>query len=160
WAWLAQIRRDRWHAWSALVALALLAVAINGPHMARNLARFGSPVGPLREGPYEYLNGVIGLRSTLSVALRNAGLHLGAPWNPVNALTDDAIRAIHRALGLDVDDPATTWWGTHFQVSTPKRHEDMVSNGLHLALIALTVLALATRPEIRTANRTAYAAVL
>jgi hypothetical protein len=160
WACAARLRRDGWRAGFAVAALLLVAAAINAGSLARNAHRFGSPLGPIRDGPFEYANATVGLRSTLSVAIRNAGLHLGTPWGSVNEFTGSAIRAAHGALGLAVDDPSTTWWGTHFEVSSPRRHEDMVSNGLHLALVAGALLALATCADLRTPDRLAYAAAL
>jgi hypothetical protein len=161
WACAARVRRDGWGS-AGRVAAGLLAMAalVNAGHLARNLERYGSPVGPIREGPFEYLNASLGVRSTLSLALRNAGLHLGTPWRAVNAVTEGAIRAAHRAMGLEVDDPATTWWGARFAVSGPRRHEDMVSNGPHLALIIATLLALSASPALRTPDRLVYAGVL
>jgi hypothetical protein len=160
WVCAARIRRDGRRAWSVVVALLVVAAAINAGSLARNAHRFGSPLGPARDGPYEYANASLGIRSTLSVAIRNAGLHLGTPWESVNGFTADAIRSAHAALGLAVDDPSTTWWATRFQVSSPRRHEDMVSNGLHLALVAGALLVLAIRADLRTPDRVAYAGAL
>ncbi len=160
WACLARARRDGWRVWRVVVGVVIVVTAINTGYLVRNVARFGAPLGPGHEGPYGYANASLGVRSTVSVAIRNAGLHLGTPWSAVNAMTDDAIRAVHRFLGLDVDDPTTTWWATHFQVSGPKRHEDMISNGLHLALIVVAILTVVMRPEVRTPERVTYVAAL
>ena len=110
WMCLARLRRDGGKAWPVLLGLAIVAAATNAGHLTRNLERSGLPLGPVRDGPFENANASLGVRSTLSVAVRNAGLHLGTPWSTVNTVTDGAIRTVHRYLGLDVDDPATTWW--------------------------------------------------
>ncbi len=160
WTCLTRVRRDGGRAWRVAAALVIVATAINTGYLVRNVARFGAPLGPGHQGPPYYANTSLGMGSTVSVAIRNAGLHLGTPWSAVNALTDGVIRVAHRLLGLDVDDPATTWEGTRFEVSGPKRHEDMVSNGLHLALIVLTLFALAVCAELRTPERVRYATAL
>jgi Dolichyl-phosphate-mannose-protein mannosyltransferase len=160
WACLARMRRDGWKAWPVALGLVVVAAAINAGHLSRNVERFGAPLGPLRDGPFEYANASLGARATVSVAMRNAGLHLGTPWDRLNGVTTSIIETSHRYLGLDVDDPATTWWGTAFRVLKPRRHEDMVSNGPHLALILMAVLALLTRKQLRTSKRLAYAAAL
>jgi hypothetical protein len=160
WACVARLGRDGWHVWRVMAGLVLVAVAVNAGYLARNVARWGVPFGPFREGPYAYVNASPGVRSTISVAIRNVGLHLGTPWSEVNALTDAAIRAVHRAMGLDIDDPATTWWRTHFEVSHPRRQEDRMSNGLHLALVLVAGLALLSGRRLRTTDRVTYATAL
>jgi hypothetical protein len=160
WIWLARVRREGGKAWRVVAGIAIVAAAINTGHLLRNHAHFGTPIGPGHEGPFAYANGSLGVAATVSVAIRNAGLHLGTPWPSLNAWTDAAIGAAHRILGRDVNEPSTTWPGTRFAVSAPARHEDAVSNGLHLALIAVALAALALSREVRTGDRLAYAAVL
>ena len=47
---------------------------------------------------------------------------------------------MHRAIGIALDDPRSTWPGTRFEVTVPVAHEDLAGNGLHLLLIAAAIV--------------------
>src|SRR5262249_10818477 len=79
----------------------ILAGAINAGHYARNLAWYGAPLGPGRDGPYQYTNEHHGPLAVLSVAVRNLAVHAATPWPPVNERATSAIERLHRRAGLD-----------------------------------------------------------
>jgi hypothetical protein len=126
-----------------------IAFLINTGYYRRNVTEYGSPLGPGREGPFSYLNASLGVRPLVSVAMRNVAIHFGTPWPEVNAVTNTAIRVLHRALGLNVDDPATTWLAENFEVLRLRRHEDFAANGYHVVLTLLAVGALAASGDLR-----------
>jgi 4-amino-4-deoxy-L-arabinose transferase-like glycosyltransferase len=140
-------RRARSTKIAQAVVIGLCAATLNAPHFARNLQVFGSPLGPGGEGPYRYQNDAMSLPVVLSNALRNAGLHVGTPWPPVNAAVERAIGAAHEVLGVPLNDPRSTWIGTGFEVRRPTAHEDLAGNGLHLVLLAVALIAAARRRE-------------
>ena len=72
--------------------------------------------------------------------LRNLGLHAGTPWPGANVQVERAVDAMHRAIGIALDDPRSTWPGTRFEVRPPAAHEDLAGNGLHLLLIAAAMV--------------------
>jgi hypothetical protein len=146
-AWWAVERsvRERWRAAPAIALVGLLAVGLNAGHYARNLKWFGAPLGPGRDGPFVYANERIGILPTLSVAARNVALQIATPWPRVNASLTAATTVLHKWARLSVDDPATTWYGTRFVVGPIRLHEDLVPNGVHLVLMAVSVAAVLLR---------------
>ena len=86
-----------------------LALLLCLPFYARNLRVFGHPLGPAGTAA-EYGNESHGLGTLTSNLVRNSTLHLGTPfglWN--DGLTLAVVRA-HEALGLNPQDPRTTWY--------------------------------------------------
>ncbi|MFO0982809.1 MAG: hypothetical protein U1E76_13945 [Planctomycetota bacterium] len=71
--------------------------------------------------------------------IRNVSLHLGTPFGAINDRTDRAVRAIHAAIGMDVDDPRTTSWGA-FRIHRLNTFEDSAGNPAHLLLFAITIV--------------------
>ena len=132
-----------------LLWIAAAVLAINGPQYARNLQLTGSPLGydsAQGDGVFRWRNENPGRQSLASNLLRNTSEQLGARsprWN--QAVYRAALRA-HRALGLDPEDPATTWPGAHFTPPINANHEANANNRWHLLLFVFaTVVAIATR---------------
>jgi hypothetical protein len=143
WFAVSSIAHEHRVAWRRLALVVLVALALNAGYFVRNIATFGAPLGPGSEGQhgeYQYINGTIGVKPMLSVALRNLAVHLGTPWPRVNAMTEGAVGAAHRLLRLDVNDPRTTWFTTEFRVLPPSTHEDSAANGVHLVLIVVAIV--------------------
>jgi hypothetical protein len=121
---------------AALIGLA--AIALNAPQYARNLGVFGSPLGPGTEGSgYHYVNDAVSPAILASNVVRNVGLHAGTPWPGVNAQMNTLVVAMHRAMGIAIDDPRTTWPAARFTVDRPVVHEDLAGNVLHAAAMAV-----------------------
>jgi len=148
WMLLVRIRRDGLRAWRVLVLVVAVATAINAPHVARNLMEYGAPLGPASEAD-RYLNATLSSSSLVSVAVRNVALHLGARWSAINALTGALVHAVHRFLGLEVDDPASTLQGMRFRMARSAYQEDVAANGWHLGLVVLAGVAVVIAPPLR-----------
>ncbi|HEX2722189.1 MAG TPA: phospholipid carrier-dependent glycosyltransferase, partial [Gemmatimonadaceae bacterium] len=113
-AWWA-VREIRISARSFLrraVLVGISALAINATHYARNWNVYGWPLGP--RGAEGVVNAATGPRVLASNLVRNAALHLGTPKDTripasikFNARANDAVRVIHRWIGLDVNDTRT-----------------------------------------------------
>lgn len=148
--WAAEaIARKRWRAVGPLAIVALLAVGINAGHYTRNLAGYGTPLGPGRDGPFVYANERHGVLPTLSVAVRNLALHAATPWPRVNTGVTTVIERLHGWAGLDMNDPLTTWYQKRFAVGPFHVNEDLVPNGAHLVLIGLSFVAALVRRRPR-----------
>jgi hypothetical protein len=143
------IARKRWRAVGALAVVALLAVAVNAGYYSRNLAWYGAPLGPGRDGPFVYANERHGVLPTLSVAARNLAMQATTPWSLVNDGVAHVIERLHGWAGLDVNDPSTTWHQTRFVVGPFRATEDLVPNGVHLALIGMSFAVALARPRPR-----------
>lgn len=141
-AWAAIAGRGRFAPRLAAIAgIALVAVALNAPHFARNVAVFGAPLGPGGEGDYTYTNRDRSSAVLVSNVLRNVGLHAGTPWTTVNAGVQGFVARVDASVGIAPDDRRSTWPGTRFSVVSPVLHEDVAPNGLHLVAIVVALLA-------------------
>jgi 4-amino-4-deoxy-L-arabinose transferase-like glycosyltransferase len=146
-----------------LPLIAAVVLALNGPHYARNVELYGSPLGPGYEGSdprgFRYAVERLSPSSVLSGVLRNVSLHLGTPRKSVNEAIAGAIEQTLRWVGEDVNDPATTWTATRFAVSRASwRHESLAGSPAHVALIAIALALLAARPRRHSRATLALAA--
>lgn len=123
------------------VALAaLLALALNAPHFARNYSLFHTPLGPSAEAPpagFKYTNDRLGPAQTLSNVLRNLALHATTPLASLNRAMEAGIIRVLGIAGESANDPATTWDRTEFHVPPLNFHEATAGNPVHAALILL-----------------------
>jgi hypothetical protein len=156
-AWLA-LRAPRRRLATAAVLLGLPVLVLNAGQYRRNLEVFNTPLGPQGPSPgYRHLNDVFTPAAAVSNLVRNAALHLGTPLPEVNAVEENAIRAGLEGLGIDPDDPATTWPGVTFSVPRLVGDEDRDGNPLQLVLV-LVALGVGVRQARGDQHLLAYAA--
>ncbi len=133
--------------WRSQCAAAFLAggiLLINTPQFVRNLRLSGSPLGfdsAQGDGIFRWRNEHPGWRSTVSNALRNASEQLGARSERWNRTVFINIVRIHRLIGLDPDDPDTTWHGNRYEAPRNSNHEASANNRWHLLWISLAAIA-------------------
>ncbi len=155
-------------AWKPGLLVATIVVAINFGHSARNLSLFGSPLG-ISQG---VVNRSRSLPALLSNLLRNAAAHATTPSASANRFLEDQVSRCHRLLGVDVNDPRTTWRGSQFHIPgtlSGRRppdadeaiyamfHEDLAGNPVHFLLLLLSIgLVLARRALRRRKDLWAY----
>lgn len=138
----------------ALLAGSAIVLAVNLGHFARNTALYGSPLGPGEETcpGCVYANDAVTPALVASNVLRNVGLHLGSPSAPLNAALEGGILRLHALLGVDIDDPRTTWEIQDFHVRPPEFHEDRDGNLLHfLLMVGATAIVVGSR-RVRSAG--------
>jgi hypothetical protein len=142
-----------------LLIVAACALAVNAPQYARNFALSGSPMGfdsAQGDGFFRWRNDTIGPKQTISNIARNLSEQLGARSERWNHGVYDAVIAIHRSLGIDPNDPATTWRWTSFAPPRNSNHEADAPNRWHLTILAvLFFVSLCSRHRRR--DRTLYA---
>jgi hypothetical protein len=127
-----------------LVALALL---LNLPFYARNVRVFGHPLGPVGTAA-AYGNESHGLGTLASNLVRNATLHLGTPLGLWNDGLTAAVVGAHKALGLNPQDPRTTWYeDTRYRVWPMSTYEGRTGNLLHFLLVLATAALLLVTPQ-------------
>jgi len=152
--WLRREDSQRFGVRSAarlLAALALAVLLVNGPQYLRNLALSGSPLGydsAQGDGFFRWRNEHPDWKSTVSNALRNASEQLGARSPRWNQAVYNAVLRAHAALGIDPQDPATTWRWSRYDPPRNANHEANANNRWHLAWLAAAI-ALAAFPGRR-----------
>jgi len=149
---------------SAVILALLLALLINTPQYARNFQLSGSILGfdsPYGDGLFRWKNDTFGWRQTYSNILRNVSDQLGGrgeKWNrQVYAWT---LRA-HQRLGIDINDPATTWRFASFAPPQNTNHEANANSKWHILILWLATVVVARRAwRTRNIAPLLYAAAL
>jgi len=116
-----------------------IVLAINATHYYRNLAQFGTPLGPQYGlASLDHRPGAV-----FSSLLRNIGSNLATPFAHLNERVVRGVVWLHHFFGLNEDDPNTTFPSTHFD-NLPNyiTHEDNAPNPLHLSLVILSIVLL------------------
>lgn len=140
------LRTKRPATWRALAVFAAVVLAINTGHYVRNSRLFDSPLQPSGLGAYhQYGNETHGIAVTISNTARFAALHLTIPDPTLVRRGYGAVRDLHRPLGIEPEDPRTTWPGMRFEPPPTLVHEDFSGNFLHSVLIVVCCAAACTR---------------
>ena len=122
-----------------LGAAALCALILNVPQYGRNIDLSRSPLGfdsAKGDGQFRWQNEKFGVGTTVSNILRHSAEQMAARSDRWNQGLFDAVSAVHRKLGLDVNDPATTWPQTRYEPPRNANHETNAPNRWHLAILA------------------------
>lgn len=138
WLVLSRLKTARWESWRSPFMIIFLALSINLGHYGRNLDLYGYVLGPRQERAM-YVSEVFTVSSIISNIVRNIGLHIGTPFERINAVTEKGIRVLHTLMGIETNDPRTTWAGREFHIPIMSNHEDKAGNAIHLALIIMSV---------------------
>lgn len=155
WFVLSRQKILRRETWKPFLIIAFVSLTINLGHYARNWDLYGSPLGPGQESPsgeYKYVNDVFTVPSVISNISRNVGLHIGTPIRRVNAVTERGIHLLHTLLGVDINDPRTTWTGTEFHIRPLSNHEDTAGNPAHFVLIVVSVAVFLISKQLRASR--------
>jgi hypothetical protein len=126
-----------------LVWMAAGILLIDTPQYVRNLRLSGSPLGyesAQGDGLYRWRSDHPGWKSTVSNVIRHTSEQLGdrrAVWNQA---VFQAALALHRALGIDPDDPDTTWPYARFSAPLNANHEANGNCRWHLLLLVVAAL--------------------
>jgi 4-amino-4-deoxy-L-arabinose transferase-like glycosyltransferase len=133
-----------WKWWRArpfqVAIIVLCALSLNVPQYARNFDLSRSPMGfdsAHGDGKFRWRNDHLGWRATVSNLLRHSTEQLGARSDRWNHGIYDEVVSAHQALGLNVNDPATTWPWAQFEAPRNTNHETDAPNRWHLAVLAL-----------------------
>jgi hypothetical protein len=136
-----------WKWWRAhliyCVPIAACALILNLPQYARNINLSGSPMGfdsAQGDGKFRWQNEHFGWEATVSNMLRHSSEQLGARSERWNRGLYDAVVSAHRTLGLNVEDPSTTWLWSHYEPPRNANHETNAPNRWHLVILAVCFL--------------------
>lgn len=134
-----------------LSSASVLALLISTPHYIRNIELSGSPLGfdsAQADGFFRWRNDTLGWRETASNVLRHASDQLGGrseQWN--RTVYNWTIRA-HGAIGIDANDPRTTWRWTSFEPPRNANHEANANSKWHLLILATAGALLIRRGQL------------
>lgn len=131
-------RQPRAAIWPTLALCLPLLLLPNLGFYTRNIQSLGSPFGALAAATN---NTEFGFGPLALNTIRNIAVNLAPAHSTLNIWTSSAVVHLIRALGLDPNDPATTFPNTEFQLSTNQTHEDFAGNPVHLVLIGIAFVA-------------------
>jgi 4-amino-4-deoxy-L-arabinose transferase-like glycosyltransferase len=139
WFVLMDAKRDRRQLFKHILAIAAVILLINSGHYLRNIELFGAPTSTY---PYKLSPEAYGIPILISSIVKNVSLHMALPLDFINTdALEKAIYKIHEILGVDINDPRTTFGGNfNFQVLIPT-FEDTAGNPIHfwLSLLAAVI---------------------
>jgi hypothetical protein len=125
-----------------LLILAIVFIAINGPHMARNYALLGSPMGS-NSAMQLLRNRGITLSGTASNVIRNLSLYTATGIEPLSGVLDDTLKLAHKLTGRELNDPDLTFSFTPFSMyHTFVVGDSGANSAYHLLLVFLALLLL------------------
>ncbi len=135
WVFFWWIKHLKFKAIVRIITIASIILCINFGHYYRNYHLYKNPIYTAEE---HYKNEAFGLRILLSNIIKNISIHIGC-WNDVinNKITEQ-IKRFHHIIGIDADDPRTTW--DKFKITRLSTHEDYAGNPIHLSLILLSLI--------------------
>jgi 4-amino-4-deoxy-L-arabinose transferase-like glycosyltransferase len=147
----------------ALLAVAC-GLALNAPQYVRNYDLSGSMMGfdsAQADGFFRWRNETFGWKQTTSNILRNLSEQLGSRSPGWNEHVYELVIAAHKRLGIDVNDPGTTWRWSTFAPPRNANHEANAPNRWHLAILFAISCALILRAlRRRERERPLYALAL
>jgi 4-amino-4-deoxy-L-arabinose transferase-like glycosyltransferase len=125
------LRERKREVFFSAVVMALTSTILNVGFISRNLSSFGTPLGS---------NHIVGSEShgvtdVLSTIARNIGSNLATPWTSINDKVVSLLTKAHAALGVNINDPKTSFPGFDFGLSHYINHEDIAPNPVHTILI-------------------------
>jgi len=144
----------RWQ--QVLVVLSLVGV-INAGFIFRTVSAFSSKdlIVATQEGRGVF-NESFGPDIFLVNVLRNVATHIGTPSERVNKAVTGKIRSFSNMMGVNCDDPHTTYGGV-FKVNKLTRDENQTSAGIHgLLIVIFLVVALFFRERTLDIRRLAW----
>jgi hypothetical protein len=133
---------------AGLLVATAAALAINTPQYVRNYELSGSIMGfdsAQGDGVFRWRNESFGWKQTTSNFLRNLSDQLGARNGGWNEAVYRVVAGAHRRLGMDVNDPATTFRDSVYGPPLNANHEANAPNTWHLLILAAVFCVLIRR---------------
>jgi hypothetical protein len=142
------LQRLKFQIWKPVLLISLPALVLCAGHYSRNYSWYGSPIGTTQRPGYDLVVETAGIKALTSNIVRNLSLHLAAPNTTWNKILYKYIRSIHHWIGIDINDPQTTYWAKklNFYISYSPHSEISAAAPIHsLAGIVLPFILLTLR---------------
>jgi hypothetical protein len=146
WFFFSGARSFRWKMVTQILILSLLVLSLNIGHYKRNYELFGNP---LTAGEFNFSNEMFSISAFISNISRNLALHISTPYDTINNASMSMVISLHRLLGVDLNEPKTTWPETKLEIKGIYTGEDDTGNPLHLTLIILSVALVLCYKDLR-----------
>lgn len=125
-----------------LLVISVLILIINGSHYARNIEVFGDPISPGSNN--SIISSKVNVSSAVSGVTKNIATQLETTYEGASEVLLVVTDIIHKAIGVDPNDPDLTVDGDFYIVSATV-HEDFAPNPLHMLLMLLGIAVLIVR---------------
>lgn len=142
----------------AAICAVLVTLLINGGPWLRNQETYGTPLATGSSELVDYSNDRVTGVTLFSNLVRNAALYVATPSERINEAPTDVVRGALEAVGVDPDDPATTFGDRPFAIGKSGPHESHAAGSVLFAL-AIWAVVLALLPG-RGRERRAWALML
>ena len=137
---LRGLKKYRLSFWKQTLLVSLFLLVLNLPHFARNYQTFNYPLGA-KDEVARYHNAEYTPAILVSNLIRNIGLYAGSV-EALNRPLNQAVESLHDLIGLDVNDPRSTWEDHQFSIAAPQINEDLTPSSLHFVLFLLAFVIL------------------
>lgn len=140
---------------ACLVAIGLL----NTGHWLRNNDTYGTPVYS-GGGVFDYSNDSRSPSAVFSNLVRNGAIYFGTPSESANTKPANVVRGALEAVGINPDDPATTFYGQVFHIDESGPQESHAPGLLMLLLSVWAIGGVLFWRRLRTPLRLSWALIV
>ncbi len=157
WVVLSKLNHWRWKLIKQIGVVTVIALSLNLGHYLRSLDLYGSPIATAEYSKHYNIE-VYSLQTWVSNIIRNLSLHvdivryLGLQRfiTPLTGKVEKLISLIHTGLGVDMNDPRTTFPINSYRVPGISFNENVAGNPLHLLLIVVAIALFLIYKKLRT----------
>jgi hypothetical protein len=166
WLFVWYVKRLRWELWRYFCIVVGIFILLNLGHYLRNIDLYGSPIATV-DYTDDYKIEVYSLPTWISNIIRNLSLHVDIVRylhlenfiTPITGIVEKLISIIHDFMGVNVNDPRTTFPANSYRVPGLSFDENIAGNPLHLFLILMAIIGFIWKRSLRT-NKEAIAYLL
>ncbi len=156
WLFLWGIKHLGWKLWKPFCIVITVFVLLNLGHYLRNLDLYGNPIATA-DYTDDYKIEVYSLPTLISNIMRNLSLHvdivrylnLQAFITPITGKVDKLVSIIHDFIGVNINDPRTTFPLNSYRVPGLSFDENIAGNPLHFLIILISIFCIFLKRSIR-----------
>ncbi|MBF2018786.1 MAG: 4-amino-4-deoxy-L-arabinose transferase [Hydrococcus sp. C42_A2020_068] len=156
WLFCWYVNRLRWRLWQPFCIVTGTFLLLNLGHYLRNVDLYGSPIATV-DYTDDYKIEVYSLQTWISNIIRNLSLHvdivrylhLQSFITPITGKVEKIISIIHGFLGVDINDPRTTFPANSYRVPGLSFDENVAGNPLHFFLLLTSLIGFWLKGELR-----------